>query len=334
MSATRTEVEQATTMRAAVRERYGPEEVIEVRDVPKPAPEDDCVLVRVRATSVNKADWYILRGQPYVGRVPLGLRAPKSPLLGADFAGIAEAVGKDVTDIKPGDEVFGARGGAFAQYVSVRNGIALKPAHLSFEEAAAVPVAATTALQGVRDKGKVQAGEKVLINGASGGVGTFAVQIAKAFGADVTAVCSPQNVELARLLGADRVIDYTRDDFTRTGERYDVLFDNAGSKTWSKCRRVMKPHARVVLVGGQTRSRLLGPLTHTAAMLLGAARSSQKAAFFVAKITRPDMNVLRELLETRKVSPVIDRRYDFDQLADALRYLGEGHAKGKIVVSL
>jgi NADPH:quinone reductase-like Zn-dependent oxidoreductase len=262
------------------------------------------------------------------------LLRPKSPLIGGDFAGTVEAVGKDVTDLQPGDEVFGGRSGSFAEYVCVRMGVARKPANLTFEEAAAVPVAALTALQGLRDHGQLQAGQKVLVNGASGGVGTFAVQIAKALGAEVTAVCSTRNVEQARSLGADHVIDYTREDFTRSGRRYDVLFDNAGSRSWSACRRVLERHATLVLVGAAKADRLLGPLRHVIRMRLASMRGSQKAVFFIAKFNRPDMAMLRELLEAGKVTPVIERRYELSEIADALRYMGEGHAQGKIVISM
>jgi len=265
-----------------------------------------------------------------------GLRRPKSRLIGVDFAGTVETVGKDVTDLEPGDDVFGGRSGtsgSFAEYVCAQKGIARKPANLTFEEAAAVPVAALTALQGLRDHGQLQPGQKVLVNGASGGVGTFAVQIAKALGADVTAVCSTRNVEQARSLGADDVIDYTREDFTRSGRRHDVILDVAGSKSWSQCRRVLNPHATLVMVGGP-KSRLLGPLGHIAKVRLAAWRGRQKAVFFIAKWNRPDMDVLREMLESGKVKPVVERRYELSEVADALRYIGEGHAQGKLVINV
>jgi NADPH:quinone reductase-like Zn-dependent oxidoreductase len=264
----------------------------------------------------------------------MGLLKPRSQLLGGDFAGTAEAVGKDVTDIAPGDEVFGGRDGAFAEYVCSRNGVARKPANLSFEEAAAVPVAALTALQGVRDKGRLEPGQKVLINGASGGVGTFAVQIAKALGADVTAVCSTRNVEQAESLGADRVVDYTREDFTRSGTRYDIVFDVAGSRSWSEVRRVLEPHGTLVMVGAPEGDRWLGPVSHLAKVRLASLRSDPKAVFFIAKFNKPDMDVLRELVESRKVKPAIERRYELSEIADALRYMGEGHAQGKLVVTV
>ena len=256
--------------------------------------------------------------------------------MGVDFAGTVEAVGKDVDDLQPGDDVFGGRSGSsgsFAEYVFAQKGIARKPANLTFEEAAAVPVAALTALQGLRDHGQLQAGQKVLVNGASGGVGTFAVQIAKALGAEVTAVCSTRNVEQARSLGADHVVDYTREDFTRSGRRHDVILDVAGSRSWSQCRHVLNPDATLVIVGGP-KSRLLGPLGHIARVRLAALRGRQKAVFFVAKWNRPDMDVLRDMLESRSVKPVVEKRYELGEVADAIRYMGEGHAQGKLVITI
>jgi NADPH:quinone reductase-like Zn-dependent oxidoreductase len=321
-------------MKAIVRDTYGAPEVLKVGEVEKPELTDDRVLVRVHAASVARGDWYSLTGL-YIGRAEMGLRKPKSRLVGGDFAGTVEAVGRDVTEFQPGDEVFGARSGALAEYACARtSAIALKPAHVTFEEASAVPTSAITALQGLRDKGKLQPGQRVLINGASGGVGTFAVQIAKALGAEVTAVCSTRNVDLVRSLGADHVIDYTCEDFTRSAERYDLMFDNAGSRSWSECKRVLAPNARVVLVGGQMGGRVLGPLGHVIKSKLAAMFGSRKAVFFVAKFNSADMQVLRELLEAGKVTPVIDRRYPLSEVADAFRYLGEGHAQGKIVITI
>jgi NADPH:quinone reductase-like Zn-dependent oxidoreductase len=320
-------------MKAALRDRYG---ALELREVDDPVPADDEVLVRVRASSVNPADWYFLMGRPYVARVEMGLRKPKDNRLGTDFAGTVEAAGKDVTQFRPGDEVFGGRTGAFAEYVTVPEdrAVALKPADVTFEQAGAVAVAAVTALQGLRDKGRVQPGQHVLINGASGGVGTFAVQIAKALGAEVTGVCSTRNVDLVRSLGADHVVDYTREDFTRSDRRYDVLFDVAGSRPWSECRRVLAPHAILVIVGAPKGGRLLGPLRHILALRLASTGSNRKAVFFVAKIVKADLEVLRELLESGKVTPAIDRSYELSEIADALRYFGEGHAQAKVVVGV
>jgi NADPH:quinone reductase-like Zn-dependent oxidoreductase len=322
------------TMKAVVRDTYGSPDVLALGEVAKPELTDDGVLVRVRAASVNRSDWYTLTGL-YLGRVQLGVRRPKSRLVGGDFAGTVEAVGADVTDFRPGDEVFGGRSGALAEYVCARaSSVALKPERLTFEEAAAVPVAGLTALQGLRDKGAIRPGQRVLINGASGGVGTFAVQIAKAFGAEVTAVCSTRNVDLVRSLGADHVVDYTREDFTRADARYALMFDNAGSRSWSDCKRVLDPRATVVLVGGQMGNRLLGPLGHVLRMRFAASLGSRKAVFFVAKFNKPDLDVLRELLEAGKVTPAIDRRYPLSETPEAFRYLGEGHARGKVVVTL
>ena len=321
-------------MRAIVRNTYGPPDVLELGETDKPELTDDGVLVRVRAASINAADWYELTGTPYVARMQMGLSKPKSNTLGVDFAGTVEAVGRDVTQLRPGDDVFGGRSGAFADYVCARRAVVAKPAALTFEEAAAVPVAALTALQGLRDKGQLQPGQKVLINGASGGVGTFAVQIAKALGADVTGVCSASNVELVRSLGADHVIDYTREDFTRSDRRYDLLLDIAGSRSWSDCKRVLNPKATLVIVGAPKGNRSLGPLGHIAKVRLASIPSSQRTLFFVAKFNMPDMVVLRDLLESGKVKPVIDRRHELNEIADAFRYMGEGHAQGKIVVTV
>lgn len=323
-------------MRAIVRNRYGSPDVLELHETDKPDLTDDGVLVRVRAASINPADWYGLTGTPYVARAEMGLLKPKQQVVGVDFAGTAEAVGRDVTQFRPGDEVFGGRSGAFAEYVCVREdrAVAPKPANLTFEEAAAAPVAALTALQGLRDKGQIQPGHKVLINGASGGVGTFAVQIAKAFGAEVTGVCSTRNVDLVRSIGAQHVIDYTREDFTRSDRRYDLMFDVAGNRSWSECKRVLNSQATLVIVGAPKGNRLLGPLSHIVKVRLAAVRSSQKCVFFVAKLNRDDMLVLHELLEDGKVTPVIDRRYELSDIADAFRYLGEGHAQGKLVITV
>jgi NADPH:quinone reductase-like Zn-dependent oxidoreductase len=323
-------------MKAIVRHTFGPPEVLELQEVEKPNPTDEDVLVRVHAASVNRQDWYVLTGTPYIGRTGMGLRKPKQPVLGADFAGTVEAVGNDVTQFRPGDEVFGCRSGAFAEYVCVPEDGAVvpKPANVTFEHAAAVPVAALTALQGLRDKGQLRSGQKVLINGASGGVGTFAVQIAKALGADVTGVSSTANVDTARSIGADRVVDYTREDFTRNDQRHDVLLDVAGSRSWSEYKRVLNPEATLVLIGGPKGSRLTGPLGHIAKVRLAAMRSSQKVVFFLAQPEKADLAALRELLEAGKVTPVIDRRYELSETADALAYMGEGHAQGKIVITV
>jgi NADPH:quinone reductase-like Zn-dependent oxidoreductase len=321
-----------TTMKAIVCRRFGSPEF---REIDKPNVGDEDVLVRIHAAALNPVDWYTAVGRPYVGRVVMGLRRPKSEALGADLAGVVEGVGRNVTRFKPGDEVFGARTGAFAEYVCApEERLMSKPTNATFEQAAALPVAALTALQGLRDKGQVQPGQKVLINGASGGVGTFAVQIAKWLGAEVTGVCSTANVDTARSLGADRVIDYTREDFTRGGERYDLILDIAGSRSWSECKRVLGPNATFVIIGGPKTNRVLGPLSHVVKVRLASVRSSRKVIFFMAKINEEELGVLRELVETGKVTSVIDRQYELREVADALEYLGQGHARGKIVITV
>jgi NADPH:quinone reductase-like Zn-dependent oxidoreductase len=321
-----------TTMTAAVRDTFGSPDVVTIREIARPELEDDRVLVRVHAASVNRADWYNLTGPP-MARPMMGLRRPRSPLLGTDFAGTVEAVGKDVTGVEPGDEVFGGRDGAFAEYVCARS-FARKPANVTFEEAACMGVAGLTALQGLRYKAQLEPGQTVLVNGASGGVGTFAVQVAKALGAaTVTAVCSTRNVELARSIGADEVVDYTREDFTRRDERYDVLYDLAGSRSWRECARVLTPDGTLVLAGGKM-GGLLGPLPHIGATKLASLPGRRRAVFYIAKFNSTDLAVLADLLETGKVKPVVERRYALGETADALRYLGEGHAQGKVVVTV
>ena len=321
-------------MKAIVRTTYGPPEVLEVGEIDKPVPAEDEVLVRVRATSVNPVDWHTLTGTPYLLRLQEGLRGPKSEQLGVDFAGTVEAVGANVTGVQPGDDVFGGRSGAFAEYVSVRDAVVRKPPNLSFEQAAAVPIAGLTALQGLRDKGGLQSGQKVLINGASGGVGTFAMQIGKALGAEVTGVCSTRNVDQARSLGADRVIDYTQEDFTRSGERYDVLLDIAGNRTWKELTRVLADGATLVLVGGPKTNRWIGPMGHLANLKLHSLGRSRRVAPFLAKLNKDDLESLGKLLEDGSVTPVVERRYELGETADALSYLGEGHAQGKIVLTV
>jgi NADPH:quinone reductase-like Zn-dependent oxidoreductase len=322
-------------VRAVVRERYGRPDVVEIREVEKPEPADDGVLVRVRAASLNRADWYALNGTPYFGRTQMGIRRPKEVVLGGDFAGVVEAVGKDVTDLSAGDEVYGTRTGALAEYVSVRKGVGPKPASLSFEEAAALPIAGLTALQALRDKGQLQPGQRVLVNGAAGGVGTFAVQIAKALGAgELTAVCSGRNVELVRSLGADHVVDYTQENFARSGRTYDLMVDVAGGRPWSDVKRVLEPEGTLVIVGAPMSGGLLGPLAGIGKLWLRSRRGSRKAVFFIAKVTKPDLAALRGLVEDGKVKPFVERRYDLSEIADALRYLGGGHVQGKLVVTL
>jgi len=318
-------------VKAAVLERYGS---LVVREVPKPEPAEGEVLVRVRATSVNPSDWYGYIGRPYVFRPLMGLRKPRSREHGGDFAGTVEAVGAGVADFAPGDEVYGCKGGAFAEYVVPGEGVARKPANLSFEEAAAVPIAALTALQGLRDHASLRPGQRVLVNGAAGGVGTFALQIATALGAEADAVCSTRNAEQSRELGARRVFDYTRDDFARSGERYDVLFDSAGSRSWSSMRRVLAPDGTVVLVGGPRRNRMLGPLGHIVRVKLASTIGGRKAAFFVAKPSRDDLATLCDLIEARGVKPVIEKGYPLARIGEAMGEMSDGHARAKIVVAV
>jgi NADPH:quinone reductase-like Zn-dependent oxidoreductase len=328
---------QKTTMKAIVFREYGSPDVLELRDVEKPVFADGEVLVRVHAASVNPLDWHMMTGWPFLVRTQGGLRKPKSDRLGVDFAGTIEAVGKDVTRFREGDEVFGARTGALGEYVCVpeERAVVRKPANLTFEQAAAVPVAAITALQGLRDKGQIRPGQSVLINGASGGVGTFAVQIAKCYRADVTGVCCTRNVDTARAIGADHVIDYTQEDFTRSGQRYELMLDIAGGRSWSECKRVLDPEATVVVVGGPKTNRLMGPLSHMVRMRLASGRASQTVvAPFMANMNKEDLLVLLELLETGTVTPIVDRRYELSEVSQALDYLGEGHAQGKVVIAV
>lgn len=319
-------------MKTVIYSNYGSPDVLEIVEMEKPLPKENETLVKVRASSVNIAEWYAMTGLP-LARLGSGFFKPKDTRLGVDFAGVVEAVGKNVTDFKPGDQVFGGRGGAWAEFVTVRKAIARKPANVTFEEAAAVPTAGITALQGLRDVGKIQPGQKVLINGASGGVGSFAVQIAKAFGAEVTAVCSTRNVECARSHGADHVFDYTKEDFTRSGQQYDLLLDVNGRRSWFEYKRVLKPDATAVIVGGP-RTPLIGPLSHVIGMKLASLGSKRKVLFFVAKFNREDMTALKDLLETGKIKPLVERTYPLTQIANAMRYLGTGHAQGKIVVMM
>ena len=323
-------------MRAIIRNHYGGPDVVEIAEIERPEPDDDQLLVRVRAASLNRADRYAVTGLPLVSRPIQGLRKPKYRRLGTDYAGVVEAVGKNVSGFRPGDEVFGGRDGALAEYVCPRHdrAMVLKPVGVTFEQAAAVPVAALTALQGLRDKGGIQPGQQVLINGASGGVGTFAVQIAKAFGAEVTAVCSTRGVEVARSIGADHLIDYNYEDFTRIDRRFDLMLDVAGTRSLWACRRVLSPQATVVVVGGPKTNRLIGPLGHVIRMRLGGLVGRRKTVFFIAKFNKADMETLREMLEAGKLRPVIDRRYEFEDCVEAFRYMEDGHPQGKVVITL
>jgi NADPH:quinone reductase-like Zn-dependent oxidoreductase len=319
-------------MKAFVSDRYGSPDVLQLQELPKPEVTDDAVLVRVRATSVNAFDWHMLRGKPYLARLNEGLRRPKNAVLGLDVAGTVEAIGANVTHVKPGDDVFGSRLGAFAEYVSGRNMVPM-PNGLTFELAAAVPTAGQTALTGLRDKGGIQAGQRVLINGAGGGVGTFAVQIAKAFGADVTAVTSTKHLEMVRSIGADRVLDYSREDFTRDGRRYDLIFDIGGNRTLSRMRRALGPEGTVVLCAPAP-GQWIGPIVRIAGAALTSRFGRQKVRPFLAPVSRENLLVLKELIEDGKVRPIIDRTYPFSQIPEAVRYLEGGQAAGKVVITM
>jgi NADPH:quinone reductase-like Zn-dependent oxidoreductase len=324
-------------MKAITHCEYGGPEVLKVEEIEKPVPNDNQVLVKVRANSVNPLDLTI-RG-PLLLRPLFGLRKPKDTRLGVDYSGTVEAVGKNVTNFKPGDEVFGGKNGAIAEYICVLadRAVVLKPSNMTFEQAASVPVAAITALQGLRDKGKIQAGQKVLVNGASGGVGTFAVQIAKSFGTEVTGVCSTRNVDLVRSIGADHVIDYTKEDFTKTDQRYDLIYDLVGNHSFSERRRILNPNGICVMagIGGSGwhdgfATRLLGELN----AYVRSRFVSEKFITYIAAFNQKDMMVLADLMQSGKMKPVIDRTYKLSETADALRYLEQGHARGKVVITV
>ena len=322
-------------MKAIVIEKYGSPDVLQFKEVERPTPKDNQILVRVQAASANPLDWHLMRGEPFIARLMgTGLLKPKSSKVGADVAGRVEAVGKDVTQFKPGDEVFGTCNGSFAEYACAREDrLALKPANVSFEEAAAIPVAAITALQGLRDKGQIQPGQKVLVNGASGGVGTFAVQIAKSYGTEVTGVCSTRNLDLVRKIGADHVVDYTREDFTRNEQqRYDLIFDAVGNRSVSDYKRALKPGGTCAVAGFSSMPRMF---EHTALGPLRSKTGNKKVGGMgMAKINQNDLVFLKQLVETQKVRPVIDRHYRLSETADAIRYLEAGHAQGKVVITV
>ena len=325
-------------IKAVVYSDYGLANV-KLADIEKPVPTDDQVLIRVRAASINPYDWHFIEGTPYVMRaMGVGLRKPKNIRLGTDFAGTVEAVGKDVTQYKAGDEVFGGSAGAFGQYICRRStgSIALKPATLSFEQAGAMNIAGITALQAVRDHGKVQAGQKVLINGASGGVGTFAVQIAKSYGADVTGVCSGRNTELVQSLGADHVIDYTKEDFTKGAERYDVVIDNVANHSLSECRKVLTPNGIYVMIGGGGASEqgFLGAIGNVFKAGIYSKFVKQKMGFMMAQPSTSDLTLLAGMVESGKMKVVIDRTYKLAEVPEAVRYVEEGHAHGKVVITV
>jgi len=326
----------SNTMNAVVSGCYGPPSSLRVARVDMPALADDGILVKVHAAAVNPLDWHYMRGEPYIMRMEAGLGRPVLPRLGVDFAGTAEAVGSKVTRFKPGDEVFGGRTGAFAEYliVSERSAVAAKPAGVGFDQAAALPIAATTALQALRDKGQLRAGQKVLINGASGGVGTFAVQLAKHFGAEVTGVCSTRNVELVRSLGADHVIDYTREDFTQGAERYDLVIDNVGNHSALAVRRVLAPQGIYVIVGGPSDGKWLGPMTTPLKAYALSPFVSHKVGFILARLNATDLALLADLTATGKLTPVIDRHYSLDEVPEAIDYLETGRARGKVIIDI
>ena len=315
---------------------------LKLENVEKPVPNDDQILVKVRAASVNPYDWHFIEGTPKILRLMgVGLRKPKDTRVGVDFAGTVEAVGKNPAaagQFKPGDEVFGGKNGALAEYVCRRaeGAVALKPASIPFEQAASVNIAGITALQAIRDKGKVQPEQMVLINGASGGVGTFAVQIAKSFGADVTGVCSTRNVDLVRSLGAGHVIDYTKEDFAKGAERYDVILDNVPNHSLSECRHILNPKGKYVMIGGggPNDSRWIGPFGRVIHALLVSPFISQEMGMMMADANHKDLTILADMMQAGTVKPVIDRTYPLSQIADAIRYLEQGHARGKVIISV
>lgn len=322
-------------MKAIVSKKYGSPDVLEVTEMEKPIPTDNQVLVKIHASSVNYGNLVLLKGEPFLARFAFGLLKPKYMIPGGDIAGQVEAVGKDVKLFSLGDQVFGDLSGCgwggFAEYVAVpENALALKPDNMSFEEAAAVPMAAVTALQGLRDKGKIQSGQKVLINGASGGVGTFAVQIAKSFGAEVTGVCSTRNIDILGSIGADHIIDYTKENFTQNSERYDLILAVNGSHPISEYKRTLRPNGIFVHVGGSEsqlfQSMVLGPLI--------SMTGSKKIGSFLQRANQNDLVVMKELLEAGKVKPVIDKRYKLDEVPEAFKYFDEGHAQGKVVITV
>jgi NADPH:quinone reductase-like Zn-dependent oxidoreductase len=337
-------------MKAAVYTRYGPPDVVQIKDVEKPVPKDNEVLIKVRAASVNALDGGLMRGKPYSGRFVTGLSKPKDTRPGRDVAGQVEAVGRNVMQFKPGDEVFGSCisdpqdsgvavwihcHGAFAEYTCAPESIlVMKPDNVTFEQAASVPIVAFAALQGLRDKGHIQPGQKVLINGAAGGVGTFAVQIAKWFGAEVTGVCSTRNVDMVRSIGADHVIDYTQEDFTKSGQRYDLFFDCIVNHSLSACRRVLNPKGIYIGVGSRDSRWTIGVLSRPIEALVLSPFVSQKLVTCLARPNKEDLTVMYELMKAEKVIPVIDRLYRLSEVPEAIRYLGERHARGKVVITI
>jgi NADPH:quinone reductase-like Zn-dependent oxidoreductase len=330
------DVDRRDTMRAIVRDAYGSTDHLELRDMAKPEIGPDEVLVRIHAAGVDRGVWHVMTGLPYPIRLAgFGLRAPKNPVLGADLAGVVESVGNDVTRFQPGDEVFGIGTGSYAEYARApESKLARKPANLTFEQAAVIAISGLTALQGLRDHGKVQPGHKVLIGGASGGVGTYAVQLAKAFGAEVTAVCGTAKVSMVRSLGADRVIDYTQEDFVEAGQRYDVILDIGGTPSLSRLRRALTPKGTLVIAGGETDGRWLGGTDRQLRAILLSRFVAQKLGTFISRESYEDMIVLKELIEAGKVTPVVDRTFPLSEVPQAIRYLEQGHARGKVVIAV
>jgi len=324
-------------MKAILCHNYGSPDVLKCEEIEKPTPGENEVLIGVRAAAVNPLDSHLMKGTPYIGRIMTGLRKPKITRPGVDVAGRVEAVGRNVTQFKPGDEVFGSCRGAFAEYACTsESALVRKPDNVTFEQAASVPVAAITALQGLRDKGRIQPGQKVLINGAAGGVGTLAVQVAKWFGADVTGVCSTRNVDMVRSIGADRVIDYTQQDFTRSGQRYDLIFDLVANHSLLACRRILNPKGIYIGAGvlGRRGLSMIGLLARFIIAPVLSRFLSQNFLMFMARLSKEDLTIMRELMEAGKVTPVIDRRYRLSEVPEAIRYLEEGHARGKVVITL
>ena len=322
-------------MKAIVQDRYGPPDVLELKDIDRPEVNDDEVLVRVHAAAVNAADWHFMRGVPYIGRLSFGPLKPRNPVRGRDVAGTVEAVGKNVTQSQPGDEVYAeVDTGSFAEYTVVaEDALELKPSNLTFEQAATIPVSATTALQGLRDRGRIQPRQKVLINGASGGVGTFAVQLAKSFGAEVTGVCSTSKVDMVRSIGADHVIDYTQEVFTKSGQRYDLILDLVGNHSLSDCRSALTPKGTLAMSSGDG-NLWLGPTMRIIKGLVLSIFVSQSLGPFVAKSNKQDLRFLKELTEAGTIQPVIDKTYSLSEAPEAIRYLEAGHARGKVAISV
>jgi NADPH:quinone reductase-like Zn-dependent oxidoreductase len=326
----------AVPMQAIIYRQYGAPDVLRLETVEKPTPAANELLIKVRDAALNPLDWHYMRGKPYVMRMQSGYGVPKRTRIGVDFSGTVEAVGADVRQFKVGDEIFGTANGALAQYTTTTAvGLALKPANITFAQAASVPIAGITALQGLRDKGHIKAGQKVLINGASGGVGTFAVQIAKSFGAEVTGVCSTRNVDLVRSIGADHVIDYTKEDFTQGSQRYDLIFDTVGNHALLEYRHVLNPHGVFVIIGAPSDDSWLGPLWSPIKALAISPFVSQTFVMLMADANQTqDLDTLRDLMQAGKLAPIIDTQYTLNQTPEAMRYLEQGHARGKVVVNL